>query len=328
MGGITSEYPGSGEPEVFAVGEALGYPPERVVRFSYSGKETYRRQDTFVDLRLSAGRLAALVRRVGQTWPGHDVDLIAHSQGGLVAREYLKGYASSWDPHAPRVDHLVTFASPHQGAPLVGEIDEVEARTITGDHAMDVLSRFARSNGYVPDPHGASTQQMEPGSEFLTNLAEEDVLYGTRVLTLAMPYDFIVPANHARYPGQLNRVVPGPLGFHHRMVVESPVARGLARSFLRDAAEPCRSRYDATGPAAGRAISDASRTLDSLYWALDGSAVVSAGRAISRLLPLSAASGAVKVLSDNPAVRLSRGLAELSGRMGAPVRLFPTGPDP
>ena len=264
IGGITSEYPGAGQPEVYAVPGALGYPAERVFRFSYSGDDTYERQDTFEDLRVVGGRLRDLLVEIGRRWPGRDVDLIAHSQGGLVARSYLKDHAASWDPETPSIDHLITFASPHQGAPLAGEIDDLE-KTMSGTVAMAAMAQVATRSGYVPDPHGVSTQQMRPGSEFLRDLAQEDVLYGTRVLTLAMPYDFIVPANHARYPGQLNRVVPGKLGLHHRMVVESPLAMGLARSFLRDAPEPCRTGYDSMGPAMGRTIGSASGALDGLF---------------------------------------------------------------
>jgi hypothetical protein len=189
-------------------------------------------------------------------------------RAGLVARAYLEGYATSWDQKAPRVDHLVTFATPHQGAPPAGEIGDLQ-RSLTGELALRALSRWSEPDGVVPDPDGASLRQLMPGSAFLAELAEEDVLYGTRVLTLAMPFDVIVPADHARYPGQLNRVVPGEGWAEHRTVVASPVARGLARAFLRDAPEPCRSIYDYLGPATGRAISGAWGALDWLFRAAD-----------------------------------------------------------
>lgn len=303
VGGITSEYPGAGEPEVYPVPEALGYPANAVFRFSYSGKETYRRQDTFIDLRVAAGRLGALVREVGRRFPGRGVDLFAHSQGGLVAREFLKGYTTSWNRETPRVEHLITFASPHLGAPLADQVDDVEG-TASGELAVEVMADIAETDGYLPDPHGASTQQMRPGSNFLAALADEDVLYGTRVLTLTMPYDFIVPVDHSRWPGQLNRVVPGSPGFHHRMVVESRVARGLARSFLRDAAEPCRSDYDDLGLAWGSLITSASGAVDWPFLVVDAFSMVTGVTVARKGLAVRAieAGGALPELRDEGAL--------------------------
>jgi triacylglycerol esterase/lipase EstA (alpha/beta hydrolase family) len=63
--------------------------------------------------------------RLRTRYPDADVDLLAHSQGGVVARTYLAEQASAWDPTLPRVAHLVTFAAPHQGARIASEVDEI-----------------------------------------------------------------------------------------------------------------------------------------------------------------------------------------------------------
>src|SRR5258705_5686657 len=67
---------------------ALGYAPRDVVQFSYQGGSTvdhpYTSADSQVDIRDSAKRLAELIERVATEHPGVPIDIVAHSQGGLV----------------------------------------------------------------------------------------------------------------------------------------------------------------------------------------------------------------------------------------------------
>jgi hypothetical protein len=79
------------------------------------------------DLRTTAAKLDAAIERAIGTLPGSEVkiSILAHSMGGLVARYYLE--SGTFDP--PRnnpqakpgfraVRQLVTFGTPHHGAPL------------------------------------------------------------------------------------------------------------------------------------------------------------------------------------------------------------------
>jgi pimeloyl-ACP methyl ester carboxylesterase len=101
----------------------LGYPERRVYRFSYAGIDgprlhrPFSRADSYGDLDRAARRMRALLEAIASKHPGRDVDLIAHSQGGVVARAYLTKTADVSDRSLPRVEHLVTFASPLTGAP-------------------------------------------------------------------------------------------------------------------------------------------------------------------------------------------------------------------
>ncbi len=67
------------------------------------------------DIRLSAEKLADFVNRVKLESASSKVDLVAHSAGGIVARQFVQenGGASS-------VDSLVTIATPHRGVRLLG----------------------------------------------------------------------------------------------------------------------------------------------------------------------------------------------------------------
>lgn len=247
-------------------GRLLGYRPADTYLFSYRGPadsslhQPYERADTFGDIRAAARRLRRLLERIAERHPGRRVDLIAHSQGGIVARSYLQLLAKSWDDRVATVDHLVTFASPHEGAPLAaarGTLEESRA----GRALMTVGSSWSKLGGPLPDPYAPSIAQLAPGSALLERLDSEAVLFGTRVLSLGIANDAVVPADHAGWRRYATRVV-GPEGWNgHERVVTSDVARSIAKAFLRDGPATCRGVWDLWGPRIGRVISAAERAL-------------------------------------------------------------------
>ena len=107
----------------------------------------------------------------------------------------------------------------------------------------------------VPDPLSAAVRQLAPDSPHMKTLAREDVAYGTRVLTLGIPNDVVVPADRTEIEGESHRLV-APKGLNgHSAIVASPEARGLAYDFLRGGAPACRTTWDGWGPTAGRVVS-------------------------------------------------------------------------
>ena len=270
--------PGSGP-------SALGYRKEKVFRFSYAGTEsrdlhkTYSPDDTWVDIHKSAAKLKRLLIRLRDRFPRADVDLFAHSQGGLVARAMLEYLADSYDPRLPRVEHLVTYGTPHRGTPLAALPSDLEGTTLTGRFLVDAISDRAALSRVIPHPEAHSIDQMKPDSEFLQRLATEDVTYGTRVLALAMPHDVIVPADRALYPGKLGRVL-SPEGLNgHRSVVASRRGRWIAYSFLRDASVSCRTNWDEWGATVGSAIGWGQGMIADLYSTLETAGLLRAVRA-------------------------------------------------
>lgn len=252
---------------------SLGY--EDVYRFSYRGHhaprlhEPYAREDTYGDIRGSARRLRALLREIARRHPDRSVDLIAHSQGGIVARAYLTHVAASFDGRLPRIEHLVTFSSPHTGAPLAGVPAELERSTVTGRWLKDLAARWSRSGGPVPDPASPALEQVAPASGLLHELAREDVLFGTRVLTLGAFNDGVVPADRALMPDEIGRVV-GPAGFDgHAGIVGSPEALAMTHAWLRDADPPCPGAWDGIGRIYGRFVSAIETRVPWLYSQLE-----------------------------------------------------------
>lgn len=240
--------------------EELGYAPGHVYRFSYAGTRgpglhrPYEASDTYGDINAAARKLEQLLVRIGRRHPGADVDLIAHSMGGLVARRFLAGLAKTSAARLPRIDHLVTFSTPHKGSALAELPHKLDEGTLTGRWLVDGLSHVSRAGLAVPDPRSTAVGQLAPGSSLLQGLARESVVYGTKALALAMPNDAIVTADRATWDEARGRVVP-PEGIQgHSAIVASDVAQGTAFAFLRDAPASCETGWDLWGPRIGAAV--------------------------------------------------------------------------
>lgn len=258
IAGIASKTAGGLDSAIYRRGlGALGYRARDVYRFSYAGVDgdrfhrPYERTHTYRDLRTSAAKLRDLLVRIGRRHPGRGVDLIAHSQGGMVARALLEWSAEAYDARVPQIENLVTFATPHRGTPVADLPRQLGKDTLTGRFVTDGASWLARRGLAIPDPASPAVKQLAPGSPLVKRLAREDVLFGTKVLALAIPHDLIVPADHALYPGEESRVVPVSGWNGHQTIVSSDAGTALAYAFLRGAPPSC----GVGGSALGSAIS-------------------------------------------------------------------------
>jgi len=301
VAGITSKTQGGVSADIYENGpELLGYPASVTYRFSYAGTEgprlhePYERQHTYIDIRTAARRLGDLLRRIHRRHPGRHVDLIAHSQGGIVARTFLNQARVSEDD-LPSIEHLVTFASPHLGAPGAGQVEPLRNATATGRFLLRGAKYLSDRGVPVPDPSSPAVAQLAPGSDLMTSLGREDTAYGTRVLTLSIPNDPVVPADRAFIAGKPHRVVPwtrketdlswtdAPLSQAarliaanlggHSAIVTSPVAHGIAYSFLADHSPTCPTRWDRIGPQIGSVWSILESSLAGIYAGLETVAV-------------------------------------------------------
>jgi pimeloyl-ACP methyl ester carboxylesterase len=80
----------------------------------------YVRYNTGLHVSENGRRLATLLESLAAAWPVplHDISLVGHSMGGLVARSACHHAATTADGWASRVRHLVTLGTPHTGAPM------------------------------------------------------------------------------------------------------------------------------------------------------------------------------------------------------------------
>jgi pimeloyl-ACP methyl ester carboxylesterase len=202
--------------------------------------QPYDMKDTYQSISASAGKLTALMLRIADDHPNAGVDIVAHSQGGLVARTYLQRAASAWQPGLPQVEHLVTFATPHNGTEAAALGRRLRDESVGGLLLKEGAAWLSDRGLPIPAPDAPALRDMERGSNLLESLAAQDVLFGTRVMSLTMARDPLVPAHRALYDGGRGAVVQGGSWLHgHSELLGSEVALGLAHHFLRDAGPTC-----------------------------------------------------------------------------------------
>ncbi|MFW0785252.1 alpha/beta fold hydrolase [Gordonia sp. CPCC 206044] len=127
------------------------------------------------DIAESAEQLATFVDRVRSSTGSSKVDMVGHSQGGLMARQYLK-----FDGGAAKVDHLVTLGATNHGTTLVG-IGAL-GRSIN-NLGIDVLGPIALGVG-------VSGIQQVYDSDFLKKLnADGDTVPGVHYTVIGSRYD-------------------------------------------------------------------------------------------------------------------------------------------
>ncbi|MDP8937385.1 MAG: peptidoglycan DD-metalloendopeptidase family protein [Actinomycetota bacterium] len=224
---------------------ALGYAAGDVSRFSYRGGTVddngYAAPDTTVDIRHSARRLRELLERLALANPGVPIDVIAHSQGGLVARSALTDEFDGLDPRLPPMGALVTLATPHQGADLA------TALTMVGFTKPGTSAQKAVGTAFpeIPDPRGESLRQMSETSSFIRELNERPLPGGIRATSIAARGDIVVPAGRSQLAGASNVIVSVPgLATDHSHLPGSEAARREIALGLAGMPPTCQSLSD------------------------------------------------------------------------------------
>ncbi|GAA2632633.1 alpha/beta fold hydrolase [Streptomyces axinellae] len=121
----------------------------------------------------SAEQLSAYVDKVLQATGTQKVDVVGHSQGGMMPRQYLK-----FGGGAAKVNALVGIAPSNHGTTLSGLTALVDQFPPVGD---------------VVDEIGPALLQQKEGSEFLKKLnAGGDTVPGVKYTVIATKYDEVV----------------------------------------------------------------------------------------------------------------------------------------
>ena len=235
----------------------LGYAPGDVVRFSYNGGRaagqaptpggvaaslpttSYGPADTETDLRPVADRLVALLARLAALAPGVPIDVIAHSQGGVVVHLALIQAHARGDLPA-QLGTVVTISSPHQGTDLATGLAALKG-TALGELALQAL-RPATSG--TLDPDSTSLAQLSETSDVAQELRQR-LPAGVHLLSIGASGDPVVPWVRTRTPGATSDLVP--LGR-----VRHPLGpAGIASGHPRDRPGPRRHGPDLCGPGPG-----------------------------------------------------------------------------
>lgn len=184
--------------------DALGYSPSDVNYFSYdSTNAAYSVSQTFEDLPSKAILLSEQLKAIGRANPGRAVDLVGHSQGGVVIDIFLtriyRGHADEYPPLA----NVITFASPHEGTPLATVADAFD-KSPAGIPTEAALSLYSK-----PSSVGKlSVAQLSEGSRVITELWRNGLPLGVRFLSIVGSEDPVVPSSSGDVPGAPKVIVP------------------------------------------------------------------------------------------------------------------------
>jgi hypothetical protein len=223
--------------------DALGYARADVHWFSYDEHGgAYEREDTEQSLYESAELLAAQLREQQAREPGRPIDLIAHSQGGVVVDIFLKLIYKPSDPSYPPLGTVVSLASPHEGAPLARTAAELrnDDRTRRYLDAIDVAND--RLGPVMPSSASKAVRQLDPNSRLMRRLQSTPLPSGVHYVSISSPDDYVVPANRAHLDGADDVVVDvdGVLT-DHGGIVDDPNAMRAVRAALEGRPPPCTS---------------------------------------------------------------------------------------
>ena len=143
----------------------LGYEPGEVSNFSYAADGgDYVPPDTEGPLLIAARRLARQMRALERQDPGREVDLLAHSQGGVVVEAFLTQIYKPSDPSYPPIGTVVTLSSPLRGDPGAEAIAKIRS-TESGDAALAIADRLQQATHAVtPPPQSAALRDLARGS--------------------------------------------------------------------------------------------------------------------------------------------------------------------
>ena len=209
----------------------LGYRPGEVTYFSYAADaDAYEARDTEGPILLAARRLADQLRALQRRDPGREVDLVAHSQGGVVVETFLTQLYDRGDPAFPPIGTVVTLAAPLRGAPLADAAAAV-GDTRTGDKALHAL----------PVTRTPAVRDLASDSPLMRRIARAPLPDLVELTTIGGATDLVVPGTRATRTGARHTtLIPHALNAHAG-IVKDPAALASVRAALEHRPLPCRS---------------------------------------------------------------------------------------
>jgi Putative serine esterase (DUF676) len=236
VGGIDSSG-GPADPTFPLDTRALGYRPDETVYFSYARDGgAYRASHTHGDLHVAGYRLSEQLKKSQREHPGREVDLIAHSQGGVVVDVFLQDFYDAGNPEYPPIGTVITLSSPHQGAPLATAAADWRASPV-GRKVINAAEHRLR----VAPASAPSVRQLDEDSFFLRELWRHRLPEHVDFTTIGATDDVLVPATQVDVPDASKIVVNvggGPLDDHTNIPRDANALR-VVRSALEGRPPPC-----------------------------------------------------------------------------------------
>jgi hypothetical protein len=216
-------------PELTMVATAPDAPPAGPDPFASIPERPFSKADSQQSLGLAADRLADLLRQVAAAQPGVPIDVVAHSQGGVVARLGIERAGAAAEL-PPEVENLVTLGSPHQGAPLGTGVEALKVSG-TGSGALAALRQSQRLADL--DERLPAMTDLSETSPVIAELQGTPMPDGVRFTSIGAAGDVVVPGTvTADRQADSHVIVPSDIGIdpHSALATDPRVVReiGLA----------------------------------------------------------------------------------------------------
>jgi hypothetical protein len=226
----------NGGPSSALPADKLGYQASEVTYYSYARDGgDYPAADTEGSLVTAARRLGAQLRELQRREPGREVDLLGHSQGGVVVAEFLTHVYQPGDPSYPPLGTAVAMASPLGGATGATVFDGLR-RSSAGRRALNA----AHAAG-LPNPNAESITELSKRSEFMRAQDATRLPAMVQLTTIGAAQDVIAPAGDTEKRGaQHYTVIPHGLNGHSSIVTDGSALRAT-RAALERKPLPCQS---------------------------------------------------------------------------------------
>ena len=251
--------------------QTLGYSPEQIFHYSYRGLDDragggpyrlhapYTKEDTYKSIEESALLLDEQLREIHRKYPDKQIDLVAHSQGGLVAQYWVERHYKPGDPRVGEVAHFVTIATPHKGADAA-QLGQRLSSTRVG-RAKLALVNIAAGQAGLPPPSSPAALEMAEDSSFIGSLNREWDPKRVDTTTIAATFDYVVTPAHTRLKGARHFTVDLPTNLSsvtraHSSAPKATATKVLMHQILSDSSLACTGFRNAIADAVvGRTIS-------------------------------------------------------------------------
>jgi hypothetical protein len=256
---------GSVTPSLHLEADVLGYRRSDVSYFSYAAKAAvYDRSATYGDLHAAAELLGQQIKAAALTQPGRHLDLVGHSQGGVVIDLFIMEVYRGHESEYPPIDNVVTFASPHEGTPTAG-LGVKAARSIIGP---EVERRVRVATEIQLD--SPAMREVSTRSTTITRLwSQGGPPQRIRYLSIMGSLDPVVPSNVGDVPEKSKIVVPVGMALlpdDHSGILRDSDALSAAQAHLsgRRPADSCGLLVDLIGTEYSGAVAIATRAVSHL----------------------------------------------------------------
>lgn len=214
----------------------LGYSKSDKYYFSYGKNafnEEFKISDTYGSTKDFAKNLFSqfnAIEKIQKLNNDVKIDIVAHSQGGVVVKEFLKNYyyGSSLEG---KIEHVVNFSSPQEGTPFASLRFKSSIKNVLDDVPVGFLD----------------SEALSEMTEFNSYMSSQKMPSEIKYLSIGSNFDFIVPATNVSVDSDFSKEISVNSGIlnAHSEIKNDKFALKSANAFLTDQKMPCLSAIDA-----------------------------------------------------------------------------------